>query len=434
MATFDRVRLLWPDHLGLARGKYVPGRLVGSGTGFCVTTFAMSYDRDLVPAPHAHLLTGLRDVEATLDDSTMRPSWEDARTGVGLVDLHLDGAPYPVSGRHALRRAISDWETAGYTVKVGLELEGYILQPDDDGGWTRYQNPRSMVYGTGALGDPSGLLDEIWWTAEHCGFSLESMNIEFDESQVELTLEYDDALKAVDDAFVFRVMVRELALARGLDFTFLGRPFPELSGSGVHTNFSLIDADGNNALSDPEAAHGLTTLARQCIGGLVHHHQGLTAISAPTANAYRRLQPGSLSGVWANWGVDHRNVANRIPANATTSMRIESRLGDGSMNLHAGVAAVLQAARLGASGGIDCGDPVTTDGFDDGGTTDVRCATNLSEALDHFEADSALSAAIGQELCDNFVANKRAEIARFDGDLSSPEISDFERRMYLPYH
>lgn len=410
-------------------------------TGFCVTTFAMSYDRDLVPAPGAHLLTGLKDLDATIDESTLRPGWEDPRTGVAIVDLEIDGEPYPVSGRNALKRAIADWKAAGYDVKVGLELEGYVLEPTfaDDGrpepsGWQRFQNQRSMVYGTGPLGDPSGLLDEIWWTADRCGFSLESMNIEFDESQVELTLEHDDALQAVDDAFLFRVLAREVAIHHGLDFTFLGRPFPELSGSGVHINFSLVDEHGNNAMSDPNAPSGLSTLARHCLAGLVHHHRGLTALCAPTINAYRRLQPASLSGVWANWGVDHRNAANRVPAHATDAMRIENRLGDGSMNLYTGVAAVLQAARLGTLEQLDPGHPITTDGFEDGGTTSVRCADNLGDALADLEADTTLAAAVGQELVDNFVFNKGVEVERFEGDVTGDELTEFERSMYLPYH
>ncbi|MEM7095737.1 MAG: glutamine synthetase [Actinomycetota bacterium] len=444
---YERLRLLWPDHLGLARGKYIRSSDADRTAGFCVTTLAMSYDRDLVPAPGAHLLTGLKDVDATLDASTLRPSWEDhhsglrhtglGRTGVGMVDLTIDGQPCDISARETLRKAIADWAELGYSAKVGIELEAYLLEPDEASGphaWKRFENPRSMVYGTGPLGDPTGLLDEIWWTADRCGFNLESMNIEFDESQVELTLEYDDALQAVDDAFMFRVMARELAIIHGLDLTFLGRPFPELSGSGVHVNFSLTDAAGNNALDGAGTPHGITPLGLECLGGLVTHHKALTAMCAPTINAYRRLQPASLSGVWANWGVDHRNVTNRIPAHAGPGMRIESRLGDGSMNLHLGVAAVLQAARLGVVGEVDPGEPVTTDGFEDGGTTDERCATSLGEALDDLEADTALAAAVGQPIVDNFVFNKRAEVERFDGDIASEELTDFERRMYLPYH
>jgi hypothetical protein len=31
-SEFNRLRVLWPDHLGLARGKYVPASLAEHGT------------------------------------------------------------------------------------------------------------------------------------------------------------------------------------------------------------------------------------------------------------------------------------------------------------------------------------------------------------------------------------------------------------------
>lgn len=435
-ADFARIRMLWPDHLGLARGKYIPGRLAHKGSAFCVTTFGMAYDRDLIPAPGAHMLDGLKDVHGTLDASTLRPSWEDERTAIAVADLLLAHQPYDVSSRAALQRTVDAWAELGYKVKVGIELEGYLLEPDDTGGWKRYSNPRSMVYGTGPLGDPSGFFDEVLWTAEKCGFSIESANVEFDESQFEFTLEYDDCMKAADDAFVFRVMARELAIKRGLDFTFLGKPFPAVSGSGVHTNFSLVDAAGEPAFADASDEHGITDLARQCLAGLITHHRALTAISAPTVNAYRRLQPGTLAGCWANWGVDHRNVTNRIPTDGGSSMRIENRLGDGAMSIHLGVAAVLQAARLGVVGALECPPAYEGDGFEDGGTEE-RSATSLAAALDDLEKDATFTDAVGTPIIDNFVANKRHEVERFEasgGALDGESLTPFEVSQYLPYH
>jgi len=434
---FDRIRMLWPDHLGLARGKYVPSSLAPNGSAFCVTTFAMAYDRDLIPAPGSHMLDGLKDVHGTIDESTLRPSWEDDRTGVAVADLTLAHKPYAVSARNALARAIDDWAELGYSVKAGIELEGYLLEPDGHGGWQRFANPRSMVYGTGTLGDPSGFHDEAIWTAERCGFLIESTNIEFDESQFEFTLRYDEALRAADDAFVLRTMVRELAIRRGLDFTFLGKPFPDVSGSGLHINISLFDADGRPALADDADEYGMSDLARRCIAGLVAHHRALTPLLAPTVNAYRRLQPGNLAGCWANWGVDHRNVTIRIPAEGGSAMRIEHRMADGSTNMHLGVAAVLQAARLGVVDELPCPLAYTGDGFEDGGESVDRCATSLDGGLDDLEAAEALAGAVGELLVANFVANKRHEAERFaasGGSIDSEELSAFEISHYLPYH
>ena len=435
--AFSRIRMLWPDHLGLARGKYVPSSLAGNGSGFCVTTFGMAYDRDLIPAPGSYFFEGLKDVHGSIDTATLRPSWEDARTGVAVADLAIDDEPYGVSARSALQRALDDWAKLGYTVNVGIELEGYLLEPDDEGGWRRFSNPRSMVYGTGPLGDPSGFLDEVLATAEACGFLVESSNVEFDESQFEFTLRYDEALKAADDVFLFRTMVREIAIKRNLDFTFLGKPFPAVSGSGIHVNCSLVDADGAFVLADDTNEAGISDLARQCLAGLTTHHRALTALCAPTVNAYRRLQPGSLAGCWANWGVDHRNVTNRIPAEGGSSMRIESRLGDGAMNVHLGTAAVLQAARLGIQNSYPCPDQFVGDGFEDGGEGAERSATDLGSALDDLENDSVLSDAVGELLVANFVANKRHEVERFEAtgaSIESDELTPWELDHYLPYH
>ena len=436
-SDYSRIRMLWPDHLGLARGKYVPARLADRGSAFCVTTFAMSYDRDLIDAPHAYLVDGLKDVHGELDATTLRPSWEDDHTGVAIAHLTLAATPYEASSRAALQRSIESWAAMGYRAKIGIELEGYLLEPNGEGGWQRYQNPRSMVYGTGPLGDPSGFFDDVMFTAERCGFSIESANVEFDESQFEFTLEYGDALRAVDDVFVFKVMVRELAIKRGLDFTFLGKPFPEVSGSGLHLNISFLDDQGRPAFADPDDEHGMSDLARQCVAGLVEHHQAITPILAPTINAYRRLQPGSLAGCWANWGVDHRNVTNRVPAHGGSAMRVESRLGDGAMNVHLGATAVLEAARLGVIDNLDTPPTYTGDGFEDGGDGVARSADSLQGALDHLEADTTLRTSIGDGIIDNFIANKRREVERFEASgqsIDGPELSPFEREMYLPYH
>lgn len=437
MTDYDRYRVLWPDHLGLARGKYLPARLVERGTGHCVTTFGLGYDRSLIPAPGAYLLEGLRDVWATMDPATVRPGWEDDRTGVAVAHLDFEGAPYAFAPRHALQKAIADWADLGYTVKVGIELEAYVMEPDGAGGWKRWETPRSFVYGTGPGSDPAGVIDDIMWTAEACGFRPESINAEFDESQFELTLEYDDALKAVDDIFLFRVMAREVALRHGLDLTFLGKPFPGVSGSGVHVNFSLVDADGNNALLDATSEGGLSRLATQCLAGLVEHHRGMTALCVPTVNGYRRLQPGELNGYWANWGFEHRCAGNRVPHVGGPATRIESRLADGSANVHLAVATVLQGARLGVVDDLPCPEPMVEDGFD-AVNTDVHSAENLADALADLEADPALREAVGHDICDNFLANKHAEWERFidaEGAYErGDQATDWELAEYLMYH
>ncbi len=436
---FERVRLVFPDHLGLARGKYLPAHLAGRGTGHCATIWGLGYDRSLVPAPGSYLLDGLVDVVASPDPDTIRASWEDDVTALAIADVSLDDAPFPYSCRHVLQQAIAAWEDLGYRPQVGIELEAYVLEPDPDSarGWRRLQNPRAMVYGTGIANDPDGVIDDIMRTARRARFRVESINAEFDESQYELTLEYDNALAAADDAFLFRVMAREVALAKGYDLTFLGLPFVGLSGSGVHVNLSLVDTGGANVLLDDSTTDGLSAVAKHAIAGLCAHHRSIAAIGAPTVNAYRRLRPETLSGYWANWGNDHRCVANRVPIARGAATRIESRVADGAANIHLAVAAVLTAARLGVVGRLPCPEPETGDGFEEV-NTDVAAPADLAEALDHLESATDFTDALGRHVVDNYVANKRAEWDRFIAaeekfDPTTP-VTDWELNEYLPYH
>lgn len=434
---FRRVRVMFPDHLGLARGKYLPSHLAPRGTGHCATLFGTAYDRSMNPVPGSYFLEGLIDVHCTLDPRSLRAGWEDDVTAVAVGDLSLHGAPYPYAARHVLKQAIAAWNDLGFVPQVGIELEAYLLQPDESGGWKRYENPRAMVYGTGIGNDPDGVIDHIMALAPESRFRLESVNAEFDESQYELTLEYGDALEVADDIFLFRVMAREIALARGLDMTFLGKPFANLSGSGVHVNVSLVDGAGHNAFADSASADGLSQMAHQAIAGLCAHHQALTAVCAPTVNAYRRLQPAQLSGYWANWGYDHRCVAVRVPPARGAGSRLESRVPDGAANVHLAVAAVLTAARLGVEGALPAPAAETGDGFETV-NTDVCAPGSLAEALDRLEADAAFTAALGQDCVDNFVANKRAEWQRFisaeGGFDAAAAPTAWELDEYLMYH
>lgn len=423
---YERIRVLWPDHLGLARGKYIPARLADRGVRHCTGVWALGYDRNMTPGtPGANMETGLPDMDATFDVATIRPGWEPG-VGVAVADLQRLGADVAVSPRGALRKAVADWRALGYEPMVGVELEAYLLEPDGNGGWRPLDTPGSFVYGTGPSVDPHGVIDAIWRAADAADIPLESVNSEYDTPQFEFTLEYCDALRSADNAFLFKVLAREIAQSKGLLCTFLGKPLSDRGGSGTHFNLSF-QRDGANAIDDPSATDGLSALARQCIAGLLAHHRALAGLCAPTVNAYKRLQPGSLSGYWANWGYDHRGATVRIPPERGAASRLEHRLSDGAAPAHVAMAAVLQAARLGHVDGLALQPAETGDGFETV-DTDVACPASLGDALDALVADQALADAVGAELVSQHVSVKRTEWQRF-----CAATTDWERAEYLPF-
>jgi len=425
---YERIRLLWPDHLGLARGKYLPAATAEEGTAHCLALFALDYDRVMdVEAPGPKVLEGLPDLEAHFSPEAVRPGWEPD-TAVAVADITFEGGEVAMGPRPAVKRAIQAWQDLGYDPMLGIELEAYVMEPDDHGGWRRVATPGHYVYATGPAGDPTGLIDEVMAMADKVGLPLESVNTEYDAGQFELTLRYDRALKALDDAFLFKQMARELAMERGLLLTFLGKPINGAGGSGLHLNLSVNDDTGGNAMSDHDGQYGLSDLARHCLAGMLAHHEGMTALCCPTVNAYKRVRPAEFIPYWANWGLDHRGTTIRVPPQRGAATRLEHRLSDGAANPYTAAAAVLHAARLGVVNELECPDAETGNCLDEV-NTDRHVPESLGEALDALEADTELCEAVGRELVDHFLHLKRTEWHKF-----MTHVTDWELTHYLPFH
>ena len=419
----NRTRALFCDLLNLPRGKYLPPDVAKSGlVGFARAAYAVSFDRDLLSVPGCGVHSGLPDMELKLDDER-RLSWQ-AATEIALGDLYADGESFGLCARSRLKQTIEQWQSLGFTPKVGLETEAYIFQRDDDGIWRPYDTPGAFVYGTGPENDPRGLIDEIWETACACAIPLESANGEFDNGQIELTLRFDDALKACDDAFLLRVMARELALKKGLLLSFLPKPIPDRGGSGLHVNFSFVDVHGDNVIA-PDGT--LSELAKQCMAGLIRHHQGLAGLLATTVNSYDRLTAGAMAGYWANWAEDHRMVTTRCSTGSPRSARLEHRMADCATNPYQAVASVLQAAKLGVEHKLKLPPPEDLDGIEH-----VRARqhvpSNLDKAINALDKDETLRKAVGELYCNALIYLKRDEVDRLLGK-SVDEVRDY----YLPF-
>jgi len=422
----DRLRAVFCDHLSIVRGKYLPeSKITDGATRFCRSTFGVHYDKDLLPAPGAMMLEGLPDMELRWKNEDIRDCW-DPSTKIVLGDLYdRDGSPLELCPRGALRRAISAWEEQGLTPKIGIELEAFAMQTDENGKLVPYHTPGGVVYGTGPMSDPLGFNDAIWEAADAAGFSLDMITSEYDTPQFEYTLTFDTALKAVDDIVLFRLMAREIALDYGIILTFMPKPLAGAGGSGMHINYSFSDKSGSNALSvgDRNGPLMINSLARGCLAGVLHHHKGLSGLIAPTASSYLRLQPGSLSGFWKNWGGDHRNVTSRISSEGHRKARLEHRMADASANPYTAVAAVLQASLLGLKNGYDLQACETGDGFEKNDATEST-AGDLKGAIIDLKKDVELGNAVGRLLIDNHIFMKENEVKK-TCDLEGDALRDF---------
>ncbi|MEP1199967.1 glutamine synthetase [Tateyamaria sp.] len=418
-----RTRVLFCDLLNLPRGKYIPSDVAAGGkVGFARGVFGTTFDRDLIPVPGAGVFDGLPDMELALDGA--RHSGWQADTEIALGTLQTHDAPFGLCGRGRLQAAVAAWQARGLSPKVGLELEAYVFQQDADGVWGPYDTPGAFVYGTGPQNDPAGLMDALWSTAAAAGLRIDSMNGEYDNGQFELTLQFDDAVAACDAAFLFKTMAREVAAGLGLLLTFLPKPIPDRGGSGMHINFSFSDESGANVIA-PDGV--LSDVAKGCIAGMIHHHEGLAGLLATTVNSYDRLGPASMAGYWANWADDHRLVTVRSCVTSPKSARLEHRMADCTTNPYLAVAAVLQASLLGVENGYAIPDAEDLDGLENVRAT-RHVPSALDRALDALDADKPLRMAVGEEICDALIFLKQDEWKRLQ-DKSVDEVRDY----YLPF-
>ena len=106
------------------------------------------------------------------------------------------------------------------------------------------QRTRIDAYGLGRLDDMSPLFDDLYAAARAQGLPVRTLMSEYAPGQFEITLEHRaDALRAVDEAILFKRAVRGVAARHGRIASFMAKPFAELAGSGLHLHASLADRE-----------------------------------------------------------------------------------------------------------------------------------------------------------------------------------------------
>jgi len=428
----DVIRLGYPDLIGTERGRdlLVPqfARTVADGVAFCRAVYGTTPMGDVVDV-EGGLSAGLPDVLAIPDLSTLQAvPWEPGVAHCIADVTNPDGSPSEESPRAVLKRVVEQFADLGMQPVVGPELEFFLLEPDlqSGSGWKRYGEATGNVYVAGRKGDPENVLLRMLRQLSAYELDVFAANHEFASGQFEINLWHSAALSAADRAFRFKTAVKELARLEGKLATFMAKPFNDEGGSGFHLHFSTLGDDGGAVFDDPQGRFGLSDTARSAIAGILAHAPALAAILNPTINSYKRFGPDTLAPWLIDWGADNRSAMIRIPPERGHATRLELRLGDATANPYLAIAAVLAAAQLGISEGLQPTEPLEGYGYDP--TKADRLPSDLAGALDALEADDALAGALGKPFVTMFLAYKRHALERF-----SQWVTDWEFREYA-YH
>jgi glutamine synthetase len=427
------IRLLYADLHGVARGKNIPIAAFGDqaehGVAFCAAVLATDLRQTPVVDDERE---GYHDLVARPDTETLRVVPWEPEVAWCVADLWRPGAPerWPGCPRGALAAVTERFAELGLAPLVGPELEFFLMERDASapGGYRRYVDEDSRSYTVGYVSDPRGVVLDMLASCERLGLQALSANHEFSNSQYEITVGHSRAVDAADRGFLLRAAVKEMAVRAGLVATFMGKPFNDQGGSGFHVHLSLTDADGQNAFADDDRPGGLSELHASFLAGVLEHAPALTAVLAPTVNAYKRMVRESLVPTHANWGHDNRTAYVRVPPERGAGARIEVRAGDGSANAHLIVAALLAAGLDGVRRGLEPPPPVEGNAYRAAGAG-TPLPRSLGAALDLLAADSVLVDALGAELVETFVRMKRFEVERFSEWVTDWELDEYAHHL-----
>ena len=359
---------------------------------------------------------------------TMAPWLGDDVAQVLLSVYEADDAPIDLDPRHVLARVIDRFAADGLTPVVACELEFFLLDARRDANG-RVQLARWPVsgerptqhdqYSLEEMAEAMPFLRELWAACDAMGVPLEGAISEYAPGQLEITLKHHaDALRAADDAVLYKRAARGCALRHGCEATFMAKPFAEHAGSGMHMHVSVNDKAGKNVFAgeEPEGAPAL----RHAIGGMKVLLADSMAVLAPNANSYRRFKANSYAPVAPVWGVNNRTCAFRVPAGSAASRHIEHRVAGADAHPALALAVLLAAVHHGIKNKIDPGPPVTGDGYAEAGE---KIPTNWFEATDRFAASAVLKDYLGERFVQTYATVKRTEQDRFQSVI--PDI-DYE--------
>ena len=358
-------------------------------------------------------------------------------------DVTVEGEPWPYCPRTILRGALERAAALGYELKLGAELEYFLLRRTADGG-IEPADPLDTLelpcYDMRALTRNLDFVSTVSQAVTGLGWDNYATDHEDANGQFEQNFAFADALTTCDRAVFFRYMVESLAQERGLIATFMPKPFAHLTGNGCHFHVSLwrdgVNLFDRDPAEDPRG-FGLSELAYQFIGGLKAHAKAYIALTAPTVNSYKRLCVGApTSGAtWApayvSYGYNNRTQMLRIPGPG----RIEDRTVDGSCNPYLAATAMLSAGLDGIERRLEPGEPNAANLYEQ--TPEERAAqgietlpANLLDATRELERCVVLRQALGKTLdgdyLDYYIDVKRREV-----QAAHEQITQWELDRYL---
>ncbi len=191
---------------------------------------------------------------------------------------------------------------------------------------------------------------------EKMGVRIEYSHHEVADSQHEIDMRYDEALRMADKTMTLKATVKAIAMINGVYATFMPKPIFGINGSGMHTHQSLFQGN-KNAFHDAKDQYHLSAMGKSYIAGLLKHAREITGICSQWVNSYKRLVPGYEAPVYVAWARRNRSALVRVPMykpGKEAATRCEYRAPDPACNPYLAFAVMLAAGLKGIEKNYSC--------------------------------------------------------------------------------
>ncbi len=413
------VRFLYCDTSGIVRGKATAaGRLksrVEGGIGLVKGMMAMNL-LDQMQTATGFGATG--EVRLVPDLSTFVVLPYAPQAAAILCDMQeLDRTPWKLCPRNVLKRQIEQARRLGLSIEASFEPE-FTLSVEEEGAIRPID--RSLCFSTDGMNRAARFANNFMDALERQGIPVEQYYPELGHGQHELSIGHAPALAAADHHIWYRETLRGVAFNEGLEASLTPKPFLDQPGNGCHLHLSLWDSASRQNLF--AAPGGLSELGLHFVAGILEHLPALVALTCPSVNSYRRIQPGSWSAAYICWGYENREAAVRVPSTywgqEEASTNLEIKCVDSSCNPYLALAAVMAAGldgvrrKLAPPAPVDA-DPgsMTPDKLSEKAIR--RLPLTLKDALEELKRSSLLQDVLGEELLNTFFLVKLSEVRAF---------------------
>lgn len=354
--------------------------------------------------------------------------WSEIPRGLVMGDAHeLNGNPSNLCSRVLLKRILERYNQINLEPVVATEIEFFLFAKNADPrepflppiGLDGRREAGASGFTISANNNLQPFFQELYRAMEQMDIPRDTFEHEMGTSQFELNLIHDNALLIADQTFLFKFMVKELALKHDMVAVFMAKPLEGVAGSSMHIHQSIVDKDSRRNIfnsqdnkATPEFFHYL--------GGLQKVLGDLTPFYAPNINSFQRLNNPYYSPNNVCWSYDNRAAGLRIPLGPAEARRVENRLAGVDVNPYLALAATLAAGLYGLEHNCQPSEPSSGEfSVPD----ELTVPNSLFDALQRLENSELANKLFNQEFIDGFIATKRQELQSF-----FEEISPWERQ------